>query len=102
MKQSKTFALILAIVLVPLLHAFTTAARVNAKAKNNFRATTVAQTLMEQMSAYTMEENVLAGGFGSAILEFLTDARLTKPPVCASGASRKSSARKRQSKAPLA
>ena len=50
---------ILAIVLVPLLHAFTTAARVNAKAKNNFRATTVAQTLMEQMSAYTMEENVL-------------------------------------------
>ena len=29
----------------------------------------------------TMEENVLAGGFGSAILEFLTDARLTKPAV---------------------
>ena len=29
----------------------------------------------------TMEENVLAGGFGAAILEFLTDARLTKPAV---------------------
>ena len=29
----------------------------------------------------TMEENVLAGGFGSAVLEFLADAGLTKPAV---------------------
>ena len=28
-----------------------------------------------------MEENVLAGGFGSAVLEFLADAGLTKPAV---------------------
>ena len=47
---------ILAIIVVPLLHTFVTAARTNMKARTNLRVTTAAQDIMEGLKADTIEE----------------------------------------------
>lgn len=47
---------ILAIVTGPILHSFVTAIKLNAKAKENQRATTAAQSIMEGFKAYNLEE----------------------------------------------
>lgn len=47
---------ILAIIVIPLLHMFVTTARLNGKAKQKQRATTVAQNLIEGMKAYDIDE----------------------------------------------
>ena len=48
--------IILAIIVVPMLHGFVTSARMNGKAKQVQRATTVAQDIMEGLKAYDIEE----------------------------------------------
>lgn len=50
---------ILAIIVVPMLHSFVTAAKTNGKAKTTLRATTVAQDVMEGLKAYNLEELAL-------------------------------------------
>lgn len=47
---------ILAIIVIPLLHMFVTSTRINVKARQTLRATTVAQDIMEGLKAYTLEE----------------------------------------------
>lgn len=47
---------ILAIIVVPLLHAFVTSARINAKSKRELRETSVAQDIMEGLKAYNVED----------------------------------------------
>lgn len=47
---------ILAIIVVPLLHTFVSAARTNMKARTNLRVTTAAQDIMEGLKADTIEE----------------------------------------------
>ena len=47
---------ILAIIVIPLLHMFVTTSRLNGKAKQKQRATTVAQNLIEGMKAYDIDE----------------------------------------------
>lgn len=48
--------IILAIIVVPMLHGFVTSARMNGKARQAQRATTVAQDIMEGLKAYDIEE----------------------------------------------
>ena len=63
-KQNKGFTLvevliamtILAIIVAPLLHAFVTASRTNAKAKQLMKATTLAQNVMEELKANPLED----------------------------------------------
>ena len=63
-KQNKGFTLvevliaitILAIIVVPLLQAFVTSSRTNAKAKQLMKATTLAQNVMEELKANSLEE----------------------------------------------
>ena len=63
-KQNKGFTLvevliaitILAIIVTPLLHAFVTSSRTNAKAKQLMKATTLAQNVMEETKANSLEE----------------------------------------------
>lgn len=47
---------ILSIIVVPLLHSFVTSARTNAKARNTMRATAIAEDVMENFEAYSLEE----------------------------------------------
>lgn len=47
---------ILAIIVVPLMHMFVTATRINVKSRNTLRATTVAQDIMEGLKAYNIDE----------------------------------------------
>lgn len=47
---------ILAIIVVPLLHSFVTSARTSAKARNTMHATAIAEDVMEEFEAYTIEE----------------------------------------------
>ena len=47
---------ILSIIVVPLLHSFVTAARTNAKSRNTMHATAIAEDVMEQFEAHTLEE----------------------------------------------
>lgn len=47
---------ILAIIVVPLLHSFVTSARTNAKSRNTMHATAIAEDVMEQFEAHTLEE----------------------------------------------
>lgn len=47
---------ILSIIVVPLLHSFVTSARTNAKAGNTMRATAIAEDVMENFEAYSLEE----------------------------------------------
>ena len=47
--------MILAIIVVPLLSAFVVSARTNAKARQTMRATTLAQNVMEELKAYSLE-----------------------------------------------
>lgn len=47
--------LILAIIVVPLLSAFVMSAKTNAKARQTLRATTLAQNVMEELKAYSLE-----------------------------------------------
>lgn len=47
---------ILAIITVPLLHAFVSSARVNRKAKQTQRLTTMGQDIMEGLKAYSIED----------------------------------------------
>ena len=46
---------ILAIIVVPLLSAFVVSARTNAKARQTMRATTLAQNIMEELKAHSLE-----------------------------------------------
>ena len=63
-KQNKGFTIvevliaitILAIIVVPLLQAFVTSSRTNAKAKQLMKATTLAQNVMEELKANSLEE----------------------------------------------
>jgi len=48
--------LVLAIITVPLLHSFITASRTNAKAKQVLKSTTLAQNVMEEVKAYSLED----------------------------------------------
>lgn len=47
---------ILAIIVVPLLHSFVTSARTSAKARNTMHATAIAEDVMEDFEAYSIEE----------------------------------------------
>ena len=47
---------ILSIIVVPLLHSFVTSARTNAKSRNTMHATAIAEEVMEQFEAHTLEE----------------------------------------------
>lgn len=63
-QQNKGFTLvelliamtILAIIVVPLLQAFVSSSRTNAKAKQLMKATTVAQNIMEELKANSLED----------------------------------------------
>lgn len=57
---------LLAVVVTPLFEAFYVSAKNNKKAGNTFRATTVAQNLMEGMEGYTLEE--ICGQFTKSAL----------------------------------
>ena len=46
---------ILSIIVVPLLHSFVTSARTNAKSRNTMHATAIAEDVMEQFEAHTLE-----------------------------------------------
>lgn len=78
-KQNKGFTLvevliaitILAIIVTPLLHAFVTASRTNAKAKQLMKATTLAQNVMEELKANSLEE--VARQFNSSSTTSYTD-----------------------------
>ena len=48
---------VLSIILVPLLSAFVVAANTNAKARQTLRATTLAQNVMEELKAYSLEDS---------------------------------------------
>lgn len=66
---------ILAIIVVPLLNSFLTAARTNAKAKRVLEATTAGQNLVEDIKAKSVEDFVTGGAAsGAAISTPLTDA----------------------------
>ena len=47
---------ILSIIVVPLLHSFVSSARTSAKARNTMHATAVAEDVMEDFEAYSIEE----------------------------------------------
>ncbi len=47
---------ILAIIVVPLLHAFVSSARINSKSKATQRITTIGQDIMEGLKAYSIED----------------------------------------------
>lgn len=47
---------ILAIIVIPLLHTFVTSARTSAKARNTMHATAIAEDVMEDFEAYSIEE----------------------------------------------
>lgn len=65
---------ILAIIVVPLLNSFLTAARTNAKAKRVLEATTAGQNLVERIKAQSVEDFVTGGAAsGAAITIPLTD-----------------------------
>ena len=65
---------ILAIIVVPLLNSFLTAARTNAKAKRVLEATTAGQNLVERIKAQSVEDFVTGGvASGAAITIPLTD-----------------------------
>lgn len=49
--------LILAIIVVPLLNAFVVSANTNAKARRMMRATTLAQNVIEELKAYSLNES---------------------------------------------
>lgn len=49
--------LVLSIVIVPLLSAFVVSANTNAKARQTLRATTIAQNVMEELKAYSLESS---------------------------------------------
>lgn len=75
-----TAVCIMAIIMIPLLHSFLTAYRVNAKSKEILRATTLAQNEMEIFEKETIEDLSSSGKFqyelvninqGSGILEFV-------------------------------
>lgn len=51
---------ILAIIVVPLLHAFVTAATTNAKARRVMRATTAAQNTLEEIKASSVKDMVMS------------------------------------------
>lgn len=63
-EQNKGFTLmevliaitILAIIVGPLLHSFVVAAQTNAKSKQILRSTTLAQNVMEELKAYSLED----------------------------------------------
>lgn len=61
---------ILCVVSIPLLHAFVTASRTNARSKVVLRATSVAEDLMEDFKYLTVEE--LETKYGSATLNTVT------------------------------
>lgn len=48
---------VLSIILVPLLSAFVVSANTNAKARQTLRATTLAQNVMEELKAYSLEDS---------------------------------------------
>ena len=57
---------ILSIIVVPLLHSFVTAAKTNSKARNTMHATAVAENVLEEFEAYSIEEmaqTYLAAGY---------------------------------------
>lgn len=65
---------ILVIVVLPLLHSFVTVARLNAKARKELEATTVAQNVMESIKATPSEELLASSeemldGAGNAVLD---------------------------------
>lgn len=65
LKSNKGFTLvevliaiaILAIIVVPLLRAFVVSANTNAKARRTMRATTLAQNVIEELKAYSLDES---------------------------------------------
>ena len=57
---------ILAIIVVPLLNSFLTAARTNAKAKRVLEATTAGQNLVERIKAQSVEDFVTGGAASGA------------------------------------
>lgn len=66
---------ILAVIVAPLLHAFVTAARVNAISKKELRETALAQDIMEGLKAYSVEDlayqfNYPTGGVSEYSLSF--------------------------------
>lgn len=66
---------ILAVIVVPLLHAFVTSARINAKSKKELRETAAAQDIMEGLKAYSVEDlayqfNYPNGGINEYSLKF--------------------------------
>lgn len=72
--------IILAIIVVPMLHGFVTSARMNGKARQAQRATTVAQDIMEGLKAYDIEE--LKAQFGDPMDGFyVIESRLIKGSI---------------------
>ena len=59
---------ILSIIVVPLLHSFVTSARTNAKSRNTMHATAIAEDVMEQFEAHTLEE--MADTYGQPSTDF--------------------------------
>lgn len=63
--------LILAIIVVPLLNAFIVGANTNAKARRTLRATTLAQNVIEELKAYSLNESAeqyLGRGSGNHVI----------------------------------
>ena len=59
---------ILSIIVVPLLSAFVVSAKTNAKARMTLRVTTLAQNIIEELKAYSLEESAAQyNGIGNAI-----------------------------------
>ncbi len=66
---------ILAVIVAPLLHAFVTSTKINAKSKKELRETAAAQDIMEGLKAYKVEDlayqfNYPSGGISDYPLKF--------------------------------
>lgn len=77
---------ILAVIVVPLLHAFVTSSKVNAKAKSKLRQTAVAQDIMEGLKAYSVEDLVYQFNYPNINLnEYSLSFNIVKPELIEDG-----------------
>lgn len=65
---------VLSIIVVPLLHSFVTAAKTNSKARSSMHATAIAENVMEEFEAYSIEE--MADTYQSMGFSVIRDAKV--------------------------
>lgn len=72
---------ILAIIVVPLLHAFVSSARINRKSKLNQKVTTLGQDIMEGLKAYSAEDLAYEFDYPGGCTEHPSGFQLIKPSM---------------------